>query len=454
MNERDIHGKLVLVLGLGRSGIAACRLCHKQGARVIGMDRRGAGELNGAVEDLRRGGIEIILENDQRTEPIDLLVCSPGIPFAHPTIQWCRQLDIPVVSEIELASWYCPGTLVAVTGTDGKSTVVSLVHQILRDQDRPARLVGNIGNPFSGMLVDNPPDASTICVIEVSSYQLALIRDFHPHVAAILNVAADHLDHHGSFQDYARAKYRITLNQTPDDFLIRPLVLPDTFQSRAETLFWADQPHELPGVQFDPRNGKVTTRLAETMHSYFFQTLSRLMPHQRQNLLAALAICLPFQLDLKKAMQTMLAFPGLPHRLEYLGKWHGINYYNDSKATNVHACKAALEGLEGPLILLAGGLPKQEDYSQLLELLKRKTKRVLVFGPARELLEKAWGKDLGLTSVASLEQATRLAVDWAEPGDTVLLSPACASQDRFQDFEQRGNFFKSLISEWVIEKPS
>ncbi len=448
----ELRHQRVLVLGLGRSGIAACRLCQERGATVMGVDRKAEGELNGAVGGLRDQGVRIVLENDQFSEPIDLLICSPGVPLSHPMIQRCRELNIPVYSEIELASWYCPGPIVAVTGTDGKSTVVSLVYQVLRDQGRPARLVGNIGYAFSQMLLDTPPDASTVCVIEVSSYQLAYIGDFRPYVAAILNVAADHLDQHEGFEQYVLAKYRITDNQTPEDFLVRPLVLPGSFQSHAETLFWATQPHDLPGVQFDSRSGKVTTRFAGAMQSHIFQALSRLMPHQLENTLSALAICLPLQLDTKKAIQSMLAFPGLSHRLEYLGKWYGVSYYNDSKATNVHACKAALEGLDAPLILLAGGLPKKENYAQLARLLSKKAKLVILFGPARELLQAAWEKDVSLISVASLEQATRLAVDRAEPGDTVLFSPACASQDRFQDFEQRGNFFKSLISEWVIEK--
>ena len=453
-NAPDLKNRRVLVLGLGTSGIAACRLCRAKGAHVLALDRKEGGQLNGAHESLREEGVEIVLTRDTTQEPFDLMICSPGIPLSHPMVEQCRQRNVPVCSEIELASWYCPGPIIAVTGTDGKSTVVSLVYQILRNHDRKARLVGNIGYAFSQMIVESPPDASTLCVVEVSSYQLELTDRFRPHIAAILNIAPDHLDRHKTLEDYAQAKYRITEKQDRSDFLIRPLALPGSFESKAEALFWACQPHDLPGLHFDPGTSKLTLQFRGKTEAASFPALSRLMPHQQENFLAALAICLPLGIEPTKAVESMLAFPGLPHRLEYLGTWSGVAYYNDSKATNVHSCQAALRGMQRPAILLAGGLAKNEDYSQLSHLLERKAKLAIVFGRGHGILKEAWQSCVPVISVSTLEQATRLAVERAEPGDVVLLSPACASFDRFQNFEQRGNFFKSLVTQWVIEKES
>jgi UDP-N-acetylmuramoylalanine--D-glutamate ligase len=179
-----------------------------------------------------------------------------------------------------------------------------------------------------------------------------------------------------------------------------------------------------------------------------------MMPHQLHNVLASLSMCLPLGVDIPAALKTLIEFPGLPHRVEYLGRWSEVKYYNDSKATNVHACSAALTALEGPLILLAGGKPKAgEPYEDLLPLVKKKCREIILFGEARDILQQAWQSEtLNMNSVETLEEATQLAIERAQPGDSILLSPACASFDRFQNFEQRGNFFKSLISDWVVEK--
>lgn len=454
MATSDLSNKRVLVLGLGTSGIAACQLCADRGARVTGVDRRPIAELDPAAAQLDSQGVRILTENDRIEESFDFMVCSPGVPRTHPMVERFMDLEIPIYAEIELASWFCPGTIVAITGTDGKSTTVSLIYQMLKDQGRSVRLVGNIGYAFSRMLLEQPPDEKTYSVVEVSSYQLELIKSFRPHVAAILNIAPDHLGRHGSIRKYAQAKYRITLNQTGEDYFVRPLSLPGSFSSRAQTLFWAAEPHELAGLHLDPRTGKLTTCFRGERQTFFISDLAGLMPHRMENILAALTVVMPLGLDLMQAIQSALAFPGLPHRLEYLGKWSGVHYYNDSKATNVHACQAALSGLIGPIILLAGGQAKDEDFRQLIPFMKGRVKLAILFGAARDTLRAAWEEAVPLVCVPTLEQATRLAIDQAEPGDTILLSPACASFDRFQNFEQRGNFFKSLVAEWVIEKKS
>ena len=447
-----LHGKKILVLGLGISGIAACRLCLDRGAKVVGLDRKREEELDRSIPFLRQSGARILLGTDLTGENFDLVICSPGIPQTHPMVEQCRKKGISLFGEIELASWFYPGPIIAVTGTDGKSTVVSLIYQILSDQGKSALAVGNIGYPFSQQILDQPPNKATFSIVEVSSYQLELVSEFHPHIAIILNIAPDHLSRHGSLEEYANAKYQITRNQTSEDFLIRPLVLPGSFHSESENLFWASQSHELPGIQFETTSNKLTVRYPGKDWNNLFPGLGRLMPHQLENALAALSLCLPLDLDLTQAVQSVLSFPGLPHRLEYLGKWSGVSYYNDSKATNVHSCRAAIEAIDSPIILLAGGLRKKEDYSVLVPQLKQKAKLVIVFGEAREMLQEVWRKEIPLLSVPTLEQATRMAIDRANPGDTVLLSPACASQDRFQNFEQRGNFFKSLVTDWVTEK--
>jgi UDP-N-acetylmuramoylalanine--D-glutamate ligase len=449
---RDLKGKNVLVLGLGASGVAACRLCAEKGAQVTGLDRRVPGEIDESAEQLRALGVNLLPDSENLEGHADMLICSPGIPKTHPVITACAERDIPVIGEIELGYWFCPCPIVAVTGTDGKSTVVSFIFNALKEQNRPVRLAGNIGYAFCRMLLDDPPPEEAVCVLELSSYQLELIDTFRPYIAAILNIAPDHIKRHGTLDEYARAKYRILENQTNKDYFVRPVSLPGSFHSDAITLFWNPHFHEMSGCFYDHRSQSLVVKFEGEKFKIAAPELEELVPHQQENMLAALTVCLPLGLDLSKAFKSMQSFPGLPHRLEYLGSWSGVRYYNDSKATNVHACQAALKAIDAPIILLAGGQIKDEDYTPLTNLLEQKVRRVIVFGQAREILEKEWAGKVDVVSEATLEEAARIAIDQAVPGDTILLSPACASFDRFQSFEQRGNFFKSLISDWVEKK--
>ncbi len=444
MSTPSLEGKTVLVVGLGASGASAALLCRKHGARVIAIDRKGEAELEPFLPSLRDAEVELHLGTDEYQKHADLVVASPGVPKGNPAIQRLSQQGAPVVSEIELASWYCTGPVIAVTGTDGKSTVVSLIYEALRAQNYPCRLAGNIGYSFSRMLLEQPVSEKTLCVVEVSSYQLEFIRDFRPFISVILNITSDHLNRHGSIEAYRQAKYRITENQTHSDWLVRPISLPGPYQSQAQVLFWSPHPHDMQGVSFDPMTGKVRIKFQNDETELNLPELKTRMPHSVCNILAALAAQLPLAVDPAESLKSMLSFPGLPHRLEYLGKWSGVSYYNDSKATNVNSCRAALEGVQA----------KEEDYRELLPLVESKVRLAIVFGQARDILEKAWRGKVDIVNVPQLEQAVSLAIEKAQPGDTVLLSPACASFDRFHNFEQRGNFFKSLVNELVIEKKS
>jgi UDP-N-acetylmuramoylalanine--D-glutamate ligase len=452
MSTPSLEGKTVLIVGLGASGASAALLCKKQAARVIGIDRKGEAELEPFLPSLREAQVDLHLGTDEYQKQVDLVVASPGVPKSNPAIQRRLQQGVPVVSEIELASWYCTGPIIAVTGTDGKSTVVSLIYEALRAQNCPCRLAGNIGYSFSRMLLEQPVDEKTLCVVEVSSYQLEFIRDFRPFISVILNIASDHLNRHGTIETYRQAKYRITENQTHSDWLVRPISLPGSYQSQAQVLFWSSHAHDMQGASFDPTTGKVRIKFQANETELNLPELKTRMPHSVCNILAALAAQLPLAVSPAESLKNMLSFAGLPHRLEYLGKWSGVSYYNDSKATNVNSCRAALEGVQEPIVLLAGGQAKEEDYRELLPLVESKVRLAIVFGQARDTLEKAWQGTVDIVNVPQLEQAVTLAIEKARPGDTVLLSPACASFDRFHNFEQRGNFFKSLVNELVIEK--
>lgn len=451
MQPEDLQGKKVTVLGAARSGRAASRLLAGAGAKVLLSDVRDmpaheAASLESAEIHLEAGG------HSDRALDADLMVISPGVPTSAPVVQRALQRGIPVYSELEAASWFCKARIVAITGTNGKTTTCTLVHSILRSGGLRTVLAGNIGTPFSDEVANLSADSTVI--LEVSSFQLDHIDSFRPTVSVLLNISPDHLDRYqGSLGDYARAKFRLVENQQEDDVIVYNY--DDTrIRKHIDSIVAARSLHAVAfscgaslsdGISL--RDGAIT--VSARGETEVLVRIGDLGPGGRsnaRNAMAAAAAARALEIDNAAIRNSLLQFEGLPHRLEFVRSVDGVRYINDSKATNVNALWYALETMRSPVVLLAGGRDKGNDYSSLHGLVRRKVRAVVAFGESAGVV----CRDLGafaprVARAATLEEATQVARRLAEPGSVVLLSPACASFDLFDSYEHRGETFKRVV---------
>ena len=445
-----VSGKRILVLGLARSGLAAARLLQQEGALVRGSDRRPEKDLGPQVEELRRLGVEV--ETGEHSSGllrgVDLVVISPGIPGDVPILKQARTADIPIYSELEIASWWARAPMVAVTGSNGKTTTTTLLGRIFQQAGRTCRVAGNIGFPLSAAVRDMPPEG--VLVVEVSSFQLEHIETFRPRVGVILNITPDHLDRHRTMEAYARAKARLLLNQTADDTAVlnhddpRTVALGD--QVKGALVSFSIHQRVEGGVFV--QDGQIVSELSGAGQKVLEADQVALPgPHNLSNALAAVAAARVLGADLSACARELTEFKGLEHRLEQVRVLNGVRYVNDSKATNVEAVEQALLSYPGKILLIAGGRDKDADFSRLNRLIEKRARRLILLGEAKEKMARVWGDLTDTSLVENLEQAVRLAQKKARPGDTVLLSPACASFDMFRDFVDRGNTFKRIVEE-------
>ena len=443
----DLRNKRVLVVGLGKSGVASALFLKSRGARVTVSDSKPEAELHNEIMPLLEQGIALETggHGDRTFREQDLIVVSPGVPFDSPQLVQARSLGEPVIGEIELAARFLPGKIVAITGANGKTTTTSLAGEILKAGNFPTLVGGNIGTPAISF-VEKATKESWI-VLEVSSFQLETIETFRPRIAVILNITPDHLDRHKSFDNYVNAKARIFENQRADDISILNLDDPTTAgmanRTRAK-LFWFSRKKPVENGAF-VRGG----------HIYFRndQDEREIMPlseiplkgtHNLENVLAAISVgalvgCQPAQIR-----DAVRSFKAVEHRLEFIAKIGGVEYYNDSKATNVDATIKALESFPANIHLILGGKDKGSDYSVLNDLLRQRVKRVYTIGAAAAKIESQI-KGAEIEHSETLENAIRSASQSAAPGDIVLLAPACASFDQFQNYEHRGRVFKEVV---------
>ncbi len=402
----ELKGKRVLVVGLARTGVATALFCAERGARVAATDTRSADELGDCVSKLRDAGVQLQLGgySDAILHGQELVVPSPGVPADAPLLIHARDLKITVWSEIELASWFLHGRLIGITGSNGKTTTTTLVDHILRHAGFATVLAGNIGTPLIAQA--NKTAEGTVTVAELSSFQLELIETFRPSIAVLLNLTPDHLDRHKTFSAYAAAKARIFENQIEEDAAILNLddaASREIVPSRPQ-VFWFSRKTNVEQGAF-VSNGKLSPQIAEAVHS----------------------------------------FAGVEHRIEFVAEIHGARYYNDSKATNVDATLKALEAFPGRIIVILGGKDKASDYSPLRELLRERTILALLIGSVAEKIERQIAGSVAIERAGTLERAVQIATCTAQPGDVVLLAPACASFDQFQNYEHRGRVFKELV---------
>ncbi len=452
MQTLELRNKEVLVLGLGRSGMAAASLLQRDGARVVVRDE-GYGEvLEDRANRLRQLGVRVELGTHfDVAQRFDLAVLSPGIAPERPFVQELVQRRTPVLSELEIAYRHCLCPIVAITGTNGKTTTTELIATALESCDKRTVAAGNNGYAFCDAV--EATAGLDALVLETSSYQLERIEQFRPTVAVLLNIHPDHMDRYPSLDDYAQAKARIFMNQTAEDTAVvsaeaLPAVwrLAGKLKGRLITFSAYNQPADLwlDWVDADtiwcklPECQGILLRLSETHLRG---------AHNAENVLATLATGMALGLPVRQMCEAIRGYCPQAHRCEFVAKIGGVTYINDSKATNVDAVHRALRALPGRVLLIAGGRDKALDYSTLKEVIAEKVKLAVLIGEAQDKLCAAWDGAAPCVRADTLTEAVRLAASRARCGDTVLLSPACASFDMFDNYEHRGEVFKRAVFE-------
>lgn len=446
----EFKGKKVLVVGLGKSGLAAALFLRRRGAQVTVSDVRSAEQLGKDIPALLEEGIAVEagghgLLTFRRQ---DLIVVSPGVPLDTPELVQVKAFGLPVLGELELASRYLKGKSLAITGSNGKTTTTALCGEILKAGGLKVEVGGNIGVPVIA-LVDNSSDDGW-SVLEVSSFQLETTERFRPEIAVVLNVTPDHLDRHGSFENYAAAKERIFANQTIDDALV--LNADDDVTSRMAAraksrIFWFSAKRVVRQGAF-VHEGAIVYRASEQAAPEFVLKIENIPlkgHHNVENVLAAVCAARLAGVEAEVIRKAVESFKAVEHRLEFVAEINGVDYYNDSKATNVDAAAKAIAAFPGGIHLILGGKDKNSDYRQLRSLLEERVKTVYTIGAAAEKIETHIYGSVPVVSCGTLEQAVTKAAEAAQPGEIVLLAPACSSFDQFENYEHRGQVFKELV---------
>jgi len=440
-----LEGKQVLVIGLARSGRAAAELCCAEGASVTVVDAKSREELAEACDYLEPLGVRLCLDGSRPRMGSDYVVVSPGVPTSHELIVQAERKGIPVWSELELAARCARCHLIAVTGTDGKTTTCTLAADMLRAHRKRVLLGGNIGTPFSSLLLLKEFVHSPYVVAEVSSYQLERVEEFAPEVAVILNIATDHLGRHGTFENYRQLKWRIVEKMSEHGFVVLRNDLADQIPEgmKPYPLFF--------GLEDEGREGafwvgkKIVWRFNGETIEVPLSGKRDLVPPERENAVAALTTSMAAGMELHRSAEVINSFKPLPHRLEEIGKHNGVRFVNNSKATNVHSTLAALASVKAPVVLIAGGKDKGEDFSPLVKAAKGKVRMAILLGETANALAAHLVDATKVQRVASLEEAVTRARAVAKAGDTVLFAPACPSFDMFGSFEERGDAFRELV---------
>jgi UDP-N-acetylmuramoylalanine--D-glutamate ligase len=449
----ELKGKKVLVVGLGKSGLAAALFLRRRGAQVTVSDIRSAEALAKDIPALLDEGIMVEsgghgLLTFRRQ---DMIVVSPGVPLDTPELVQVKAFGLPVIGELELAARFLKGKTLAITGSNGKTTTTALTGEILEAAGLPTLVGGNIGVPVVSLLDESKDD--TWCVLEVSSFQLETTEQFHPVIAVILNITPDHLDRHGSFENYALAKERIFAAQTKSDFVV--LNADNARAAAAATrsiarVYWFSLEHSVPmGAWVE--EGHVVFRNAPDEKPQTIMPLHSIPlkgSHNVENVLAAVCATRLAGAPAEAVRRAVEKFKAVEHRLEYVETLNGVEFYNDSKATNVDATAKAIAAFPSGIHLILGGKDKNSDYTQLTDLLRARVRAVYTIGSAAGKIESQLRGVVSLHSCETLDRAVGAAAAAARPGEVVLLAPACSSFDQFENYEHRGRAFKELVSEW------
>jgi UDP-N-acetylmuramoylalanine--D-glutamate ligase len=451
----DLRNKRVLVVGLGKSGVASALFLRSRGARVTVSDAKPEAELRDEILLLLEHGITVETggHGDRTLRGQDLIVVSPGVPVDAPQLVQARSLGEPVIGEIELAAHFLSGQIVAITGANGKTTTTSLAGEIIAAGKFSTLVGGNIGTPAISFVDEGGP--ATWIVLEVSSFQLETIVEFRPRIAVILNITPDHLDRHKTFDNYVNTKARIFENQQADDFTVLNADDATTAglseRTRAQ-VFWFSRKKEIEkgafvrGAQIYFRDGRHERQILPLAE------VSLKGGHNLENVLAGVSIGMVVGCQPEQIRDAVRNFKAVEHRLEFVARVASVDYYNDSKATNVDATIKALESFPANVHLILGGKDKGSDYSVLQELLRERVKRVYTIGAAAAKIESQIQGAAEIEHAETLENAVRRASEIALEGDVILLAPACASFDQFQSYEHRGRVFKETVHSLAMSR--
>lgn len=444
----QLAGRKALVAGLARTGVAAARFLAGRGALVTVSEARPEKELGGVAAELRARGIEVECGGN-RVESFlaaDFIVLSPGVPLSIPPLQKAREREIEILSELELAWRFLRGTTVAVTGSNGKTTTTALLGRIFRKAGRPTQVGGNIGTPLVS-LVDTATD-DTVNVVEASSFQLEAVTSFAPKVGALLNLTPDHLDRHASMGEYVAAKAKLFGQQGADDFAIfnadDPAVVALEPEVRAQR-FWFSRQRRLDVGSFLEGNWIVFANGPEREKVLERSAIRLKGRHNLENVLAAVCAARLLGVPAEAVRAGISEFEGVEHRLEFVTEIDGVSYFNDSKATNVDSALKAIEAFDQKLVVILGGKDKGGDFAPLGEPLRQRARRALLIGAASKKIAAQLEGAVEFEMLETLPLAVARAAEIAEPGDVVLLAPACASFDQFESFEHRGRCFKEEV---------
>jgi UDP-N-acetylmuramoylalanine--D-glutamate ligase len=450
---KEFSGRRAVVAGLGLSGVAASRLLRKCGAAVIATDLKPKSEIPGA-RALEALGVKIEtgVQTGACLDNADLVVVSPGVPRESAMLERARAAGIEVISEIELAYRFMDAPVIAVAGTNGKSTVTALLGRVLEAAGFQVFVGGNIGTPavqYAESVMEGGPEAD-YCVLEVSSFHLESTSTFRPAVGVLLNVTEDHLDRYRDFGDYARTKFRLFENQGPSDYAVvnasDPVISERVSRglTRGEIVTFTTTGTLSSGLYL--RGNDIVCVLAGAPEEVYPTKGFKLKgAHNIENIMAVIGAARLVKISPEVILNACSEFGGLPHRMEFVRELESVSYFDDSKGTNIGALAMALRSVGGPVVLIAGGVDKGGDYSALREAVKEKVKLMVLIGAARFRIKDALGTTAETVLVSSMEEAVSKASASAEPGDTVLLSPACSSFDMFSSYKERGELFKVLV---------
>ena len=446
-NPCELRNKRVLVVGLARTGVATALFCAARGATVMATDTRIESEIGEQCNQLREAGVSLELGGHRENTFIeqDLIIPSPGVPANAPLLQAAGSKGVTIWSEIELADRFLSGRLIGITGSNGKTTTTTLIEHILKNAGFPTILAGNIGTPLISCV--EKTNHKTITVVELSSFQLELIDTFRPDISVFLNLTPDHLDRHRTLEAYGAAKARIFENQTEADSAVLNADDPPA------TRYAPAKPH----VYCFSRKQRVAQGAFVREKEIMFrrdgaeefvlkqQDIPLAGAHNVENVLAAVAAARLAGANPAAIAKGVRSFAGVEHRLEFVAKIGGVRYYNDSKATNVDATLKALDSFTGRILIVLGGKDKGNDYTVLQKALREKAILALLIGAAAEKIENQIAGSVAIERAGTIERAVEVASHAARPGDVVLLAPACASFDQFQNYEHRGRVFKDLV---------
>ncbi|OCL28163.1 UDP-N-acetylmuramoylalanine--D-glutamate ligase [Orenia metallireducens] len=447
----ELKDKLITVVGLGkRTGVETVKFLDKQGAKIIVTDTKKESQLKEEINALK--GCEVNFDLGGHTLDLilksDLIIISPGVPTDIPLLQEARKSGIKIISEVELAYHFCKAPIIAITGTNGKTTTTTLIGEIFKATGRKTVVGGNIGR---ALIQDVPKlEKEDVVIAEISSFQLEEIKDFRPDISLFLNITPDHLDRHGSFEVYIEAKRKLLMNQTKGDYIILnyddPIVRDFADNSQGEVVFFSQQEELADGVYL--KDNQIVANLLEKEEEIIdIKEIGIKGPHNLENALGAIAASLLMGINKDILVNVLKDFSGVEHRIEEVATINGVRYINDSKGTNPVASTKAIETFDPPIVIIAGGKDKGSEFDDFAKVIKEKVKGAVLLGETAGKIEASLNK-VGYDSiyhVKSIQESVKVATEVACGEGIVLLSPACASWDMFNNYEERGREFKEAV---------